>query len=85
MNTITVILIICLILVLFALLNKSAKKVENYKKKYPDVIPDVIEKSLYLDKKCSMAGKGVCPYEVGDGFCNLDGNCVNKININFNL
>jgi len=45
MNTITVILIICLILVLFVLLNNSAKKVENYKKKYPDVIPDITQKS----------------------------------------
>ena len=26
-----------------------------------------------------MTGKGVCPYEVGEGFCNLDGICVNQI------
>lgn len=38
-----------------------------------------IKKLLSLDKKCSMAGKGVCPYEVGEGFCNLDGICVNQI------
>ena len=32
-----------------------------------------------VSKKCSMAGQGVCPYELENGYCNLDGICVNQI------
>lgn len=68
----------------------SEEQIEEFRKKWQELSGKSIwlnptdEKDIDIEfvgytKKCSMAGQGVCPYELENGYCNLDGVCVNHV------